>query len=159
MSGLFLTSFFIQAIYYHVKSRHPVSSSGSCSQVTFFVGYAAFFIQPIYIYIYIYISNWICKNKAPESITFFMQFGLKKKKKKKKEGKEKKNLCSVPSRKSIEVLSGYVFSLNLPFPPPPPPPPPLSHPQVQLCGVGGGLVESQSLMRCVHTFEFYFRTD
>ena len=29
-------------------------------------------------------SNWICKNKAPESINFFMQFGLKKKKKKKK---------------------------------------------------------------------------
>ena len=30
--------------------------------------------------IYIYISNWIWKNKPPESITFFMQFGLKKKK-------------------------------------------------------------------------------
>ena len=54
-----------------------------------------------------------------------MQFGLEKK---------KMNLCSVPSRKTIQVLCGYVFSLNLPFPPPLP----HSHPQVQLCGVGGG---------------------
>ena len=54
-----------------------------------------------------------------------------------KKKKKKKNLCSVPSGKSIQLLCGYVFSLNLPFPAPPPPPP-SSHPQMQLCGVGGG---------------------
>ena len=52
VSSLLLTPFFIQPIYHHVKSRHRVSFFGSCSQVAFFVGDAAFFILPV-IYIYI----------------------------------------------------------------------------------------------------------
>ena len=66
VSSLLLTPFFIQPIYYTVKSRHRVSFFGSCSQVAFFVGDAAFFILPIYIYIYIYIYLTMCPSLSYE---------------------------------------------------------------------------------------------
>ena len=69
VSSLLFTPFFIQPIYYLVESRHPVSLLGSYSQVAFFVGDAAFFIQPIYIYIYIY--TWSFENRVSENFMLF----------------------------------------------------------------------------------------